>query len=235
MTAASYGVIIPCFNSEETILETLHSVISQSFPPKQVIVVNDGSLDLTEKLVADFIKPYANYQIVTTPNMGLSAARNLGIKMLDDCDFIAFLDSDDIWHESKMELQIKILQKENDFVGICCDFSNFTDDKNNSVRVRHNFYGATQRGILLQASKIWGSGSAVVIRKKPLRDQNIFDPRLRFAEDLDAWCSIRELGEWGFLPDNLVSIRNSSGSMQGKLSHNPEIYLQSFELILEKW
>ena len=230
-----YGVVIPCYNSEATIIQTLTSVLNQSFPPHHVVVVNDGSSDQTAKFVTEFIDKFPNATLISTPNKGLSAARNLGLTHLKDCEFVAFVDSDDIWHESKMELQINFLENHNEVVGVSCDFINFSEDQRVISSTKHLFFGTSQRTILLQAAKIWGSASAVVVRREALTDFNLFDTNLKFAEDLDAWCKIRELGQWGFLPDRLVSIRTSPNSMQGQIRNNPSLYVESYDYILRKW
>lgn len=95
-----FSVIIPLYNKEKFILNTLNSVFSQSFSNFEVIVVNDGSSDNSLNIVKGF--NYPNIRIVTQSNAGVSAARNKGIA-LSQGHWIAFLDADDIWSSSHLE------------------------------------------------------------------------------------------------------------------------------------
>lgn len=234
MSGGTYGVIIPCYNSESTVIDSLDSVMRQSVLPSQIVIVNDGSTDRTEQIVQHYISKIPFAKLITTENHGLSSARNLGLASLVGCEFVAFLDSDDIWHDSKMELQLGLLRTSKMLVAVCSDFSIFVTEPGID-ELRHYFYGASPRKIILQSAIIWGSGSAVVMRMGALETNNLFDIDLRFAEDLDAWCKVCEYGEWGFLPEKLVYIRQSQSSMQGSLRNNPDLYLHSYLYILDKW
>jgi glycosyltransferase involved in cell wall biosynthesis len=235
MIKHAYGVVIPCYNSEETVFDTLNSVFNQSIPPYHVVVVNDGSSDQTARIVTEFIQKHPNGTLISTTNKGLSEARNLGLKHLKDCEFISFVDSDDVWHLSKMESQIDFLEKHREIAGVTCDFIDFSGQDGILSGKKHRFYNSSKRTILLQSAKIWGSASAVVIRREALRDLNLFDINLKFAEDLDAWCTIREFGQWGYLSNQLVYIRSRPNSMQGKIRSNPSLYIESFNFIISKW
>ena len=96
------SVIIPTYNRYEFLKRALNSVYAQTFLPSEVIVVDDGSTDNTSHIQLDFPKIKYIYQ----KNSGVSSARNTGIKNATS-DWIAFLDSDDTWLESKLELQVQ--------------------------------------------------------------------------------------------------------------------------------
>ena len=100
-------VIIPTYNRYEFLKRAIRSVISQSYNAKEIIVVDDGSSDNTSKIVQDF--PFIKY--IFQKNSGVSSARNLGIKNASH-EWIAFLDSDDEWYESKLKEQI-VFHREN--------------------------------------------------------------------------------------------------------------------------
>jgi glycosyltransferase involved in cell wall biosynthesis len=100
------SVVIPAYNREATVETAIRSVLWQTVPPHEVIVVDDGSTDATAarvQAVAD-----SRVRLVTQPNGGISAARNRGIAEAG-CDWVAFQDSDDEWLPRKLELQLAAL------------------------------------------------------------------------------------------------------------------------------
>lgn len=90
------SIIIPSYNSEKTISKTLNSVINQTYNNIEIIVVNDGSTDRTQKIVEQFCQLDDRITLISEPNRGVSAARNIGINSSTG-DFISFLDSDDTY------------------------------------------------------------------------------------------------------------------------------------------
>lgn len=107
MEKASVSVIIPCFNSEKTILRALCSVKEQTLPVKEIICIDDCSTDNTVKIIKEFITdhPYVPVKLVeNTVNRGPSFSRNTGWNLAQE-NYIAFLDSDDTWHHQKVFFQ----------------------------------------------------------------------------------------------------------------------------------
>ncbi len=107
MSAPLISVIIPTFNRSYCLAETLDSVLRQSFKNYELIVVDDGSTDATPQLLDQYAGRLAHLQ---TSHAGPSAARNAGIGMARG-DYIAFLDSDDLWAPRKLERQVDFFQK----------------------------------------------------------------------------------------------------------------------------
>jgi len=102
--------IIPCFNAEKWIVETLNSVISQDGEfEKEIVVINDGSTDNTEEIIKN---NFSDVLITTTINQGASKARNLGTS-ISTGEYIQYLDADDILAENKITKQLKILSETN--------------------------------------------------------------------------------------------------------------------------
>lgn len=102
-------VIIPAYNAEKTIGETLESVFRQSYPSVEVIVVDDGSTDNTPALVENYAKTYMNIRYIRQENSGVAAARNTGIRASKG-EYVAPLDADDLWHPRKLEFHIAALE-----------------------------------------------------------------------------------------------------------------------------
>ena len=100
------SVVIPTFNAESTITETVESVLSQSFTDFELLVINDGSTDDTLSQLAE-IKD-SRLRILSFPNGGVAASRNRGIEHSTGA-YIAFLDADDIWARDKLKEQLMAL------------------------------------------------------------------------------------------------------------------------------
>ena len=116
----SVSVIIPAYNSANTIIRALQSVAAQTLAPLEIIVVDDASTDTTHDLVTTFASSSSiPVRVVTqTINSGPSAARNAGWDRAIG-DYIAFLDADDQWHPRKIELQYPIMQTQPEVTMSC--------------------------------------------------------------------------------------------------------------------
>src|SRR3712207_3352824 len=101
------SVIIPVYNGEKTIQETIESVLNQTFPSFELIVINDGSHDSTLDIVSSIKDP--RIKVFSYPNAGLSASRNRGISVACG-EYVSFIDADDLWTPDKLEAQYKALQ-----------------------------------------------------------------------------------------------------------------------------
>ena len=101
------SVVIPTYNRAAQVVEAVRSVTAQTFPPAEIIVVDDGSTDCTAQLFAS-AKPPVRY--IRKDNNGVSSARNAGVKAATS-EWVAFLDSDDLWRPEKLERQIKCVNR----------------------------------------------------------------------------------------------------------------------------
>ena len=109
--------VVPVFNGAPFVSETLDSILRQSVPPDEIIVVDDGSTDGTPDVIARY-RQHVRY--VSKKNGGPAAARNLGIRLAHN-EFIAFLDHDDLWHPRKLEIQLSRFEL-NPTLGFCRTF-----------------------------------------------------------------------------------------------------------------
>ena len=103
-----FSVIIPAYNAEKFIKNSINSVLNQTVKDFEIIVVNDGSKDDTAKVVAE-TKDY-RVRLISQENAGVSAARNTGIKNAKG-DFICFLDADDLWKPNHLEVVLQLINK----------------------------------------------------------------------------------------------------------------------------
>ncbi|NVK28545.1 MAG: glycosyltransferase family 2 protein [Flavobacteriia bacterium] len=106
------GVLIPMYNAEKTIEETLRSVLAQSELPYEICIVDDGSTDNSDAIVRKYAHEDNSilWKIVQMPNKGLGAARNAGLEVMTS-DYVAFLDSDDCWTADKLRHTREFLER----------------------------------------------------------------------------------------------------------------------------
>lgn len=105
------SVIIPTYNSEKYIAATLESVIGQTYCDLEVLIMNDGSQDRTAEIVQEYALRDPRIKLVNlVENRGVSAARNKGVEMASG-EWIAYLDSDDLWKPNKVEKQLRFAEK----------------------------------------------------------------------------------------------------------------------------
>jgi len=124
------SVVIPYYNRAHTIIRALESVVNQTYSNFEIILINDGSTDNSEKIVNDFFAKHKNVELIHLKqvNSGPSKARNEGIRMARG-EYIAFLDSDDSWEHKKLELQIGFMEKNPDCMITGTNYNIITDGK----------------------------------------------------------------------------------------------------------
>ncbi len=209
MKQPTVSVVIPTYNHASFLKKALQSVIEQSFQDWEAVVVNNFSEDDTAEVVASFGDP--RIRLVDFRNNGIIAAsRNHGIG-LSRGEYVAFLDSDDIWYPDKLLRCIEKLGEGNDVV---CHGENWTQE---GVPFKKVFYGplaATGYEALLKDGNCL-STSAIVARKSVLESAGNFseDPEIVTVEDYDLWLRLAErksrfafveeiLGEYTLHPGN---------------------------------
>jgi glycosyltransferase involved in cell wall biosynthesis len=122
-------VVVPAYNGETYISEALSSILAQTCKPREVIVINDGSIDRTREVVATFGSAVT---CISTENNGVQAARNLGTEMAQGM-WIALCDQDDLWDPDYLESQARLIQQEPDLEFIFSNFRYLRDGKPSSL------------------------------------------------------------------------------------------------------
>ena len=178
---------MPAFNAEDTILESINSVINQTYENWELIVINDGSSDNTINVVQE-IKD-GRIKLITQKNKGVAEARNKGI----DCssgDYIAFLDSDDIWHHKKLELQLDFFNT-NQVDLLHTDFYYFTNTINDKIYKKYiepyNLELTDYEKLLVNDIIVT---SSVMIHKNIINKLGYFDSTFHGVEDWDYWIRL---------------------------------------------
>ncbi|MCO4782966.1 MAG: glycosyltransferase [Candidatus Cloacimonetes bacterium] len=202
------SVVIPTYNRRDTLKRAIDSVLSQTYQNIEIIVIDDGSTDDTSQLLASYgDKIFAIHQ----KNQGVSHARNTGIA-ISSGEWIAFLDSDDMWLESKIQLQLESLGDSKLLV-------NHTQEIwiRNGVRVnpkkKHFKYDGSEFNDNLDICRI--SPSSVVIHRSVFSKTGGFDISLPACEDYDLWLRICNQFEVQYLDKQLVQ---KTGGHEDQLS-----------------
>lgn len=194
------SVVIPAYNAERFLEATLESALSQTFPPCEVIVVNDGSTDRTEEIALSF---GSRIHYIKQQNQGLSCARNTGIAAAKG-EWIALLDSDDLMTPDKLYKQARVIDTNFDLVLIYSAFTFLYPD------------GSTKASDFFPSSNLWPAlryrspilPSTCIIRRAALLEVGGF--RTLPAEDWDMWFRlIRRYSAAAFhgLPESLLFYR----------------------------
>lgn len=211
------SVVIPTYNRADLLPRALRSVLDQTFRDFELIIVDDGSTDNTKEIVDGFRSSFENIIYVSQPNSGQCAyPKNHGIE-LSKGRFVAFLDSDDEWMPKKLEMQLRVLQKEPDLGFVGCNITVFDNATGETLRtheldryVRNDFVEEMLRLNVL-------TPSAVMVRREVLKDVGVFDTELNVADDLDMWLRISDKYRFGFVPEYLLRYCIHGGSMLGNL------------------
>ena len=184
------SVIIPTHNRRDFVREALASVLAQTYQDLEIIVIDDGSDDDTRIVVDEFSRASPVLQYVFQSNQGVSAARNHGVA-LSHGQFLAFLDSDDVWQPSKLESQVAFFSTHPE-ASICQTEEIWL---RNGVRVNpHNKHRKASGDIFARSLELClVSPSAVMLRRALFDQLGGFDPDLPACEDYDLWLRIAAL------------------------------------------
>jgi GT2 family glycosyltransferase len=118
------SVLIPTYNRRHYVVDAIQSVIAQDYADMEIIVVDDGSTDATDEALAPYL---SRIQLIRTKNQGPAMARNVGMQAARG-DYVAFLDSDDLYYPFKVRLQAHLLDEYPDIGMVYSEFSAFNDD-----------------------------------------------------------------------------------------------------------
>ncbi len=193
------SVVIPTLNRINTLQRALDSVINQTYKPAEIIVVDNGSNDGTLKFLRE---QYPKITILTENKIGVSSARNKGIKKSIN-QWIALLDSDDAWHPRKLEIQTSMLDSAlKEYNLIHTDEVWFRNNKHINQMKKHKKQGGYIFERCLSLCCI--SPSSVLFKKNILDKVGLFDESLPVCEDYDMWLKICSSEEVLFAQDKLT-------------------------------
>lgn len=206
------SIIIPAFNSEKYIRESVDSALGQIYKNIEVIVVDDGSTDNTKKVLEPYIVRN-KIRYIYQKNNGLSAARNLGIKAAKG-EFIAFLDADDIFLPEKVRKQIEYLENNPKCDMNYCGIYHFYENKpQNFFKLNYKYFSGNE----VFKELLWKNfinPLSVVFKRETIEKYGMFDETFRRTEDWEYWVRLAWQGaKFCFLPDILAKYRINRKSM----------------------
>lgn len=210
-------IVVPAYNAGGYIKNTIDSVLKQTFSDFELLIVNDCSKDNTVEIVMDYMARDVRIRLINLPvNMGAPAGpRNVGIKQSLG-KWIAFLDSDDIWHPQKLQRQIELLERTG--ARFCSTkMVDFTDESN--LRLCDAAPDDYEWITFSQQLKKLRTPTSSVVAERELMIKNLFNEDISFKarEDLDCWLHCHEeIGRSVKITVPMLGYRIISGQISGK-------------------
>jgi glycosyltransferase involved in cell wall biosynthesis len=228
------SVIIPAYNAEAFIQQTLGSVLSQTYKNIEVLVVDDGSQDRTPEIVRLVAQADSRVRLLQQANVGVAIARNRAIQ-LSKGEYIAPLDADDVWYPEKLEKQVNCFLQASPYVGLVYCWSAHIDEENQLTGgwIAHGLEG--QVFFPLVYRNFIGNASAPLMRRTCLEQVGLYNTNLKMqnaqgTEDWDIYLRIAEKYEFRVIPELLVGYRQVNGSMScdySKMTRSHNLIMKS--------
>jgi len=207
-----FSVIIPSYNSDKTIERALKSVINQTFKDFEIIIVDDGSVDDTKEVIKKFFQNNKDikYKYIYQENTGPSAARNNAVKNSTG-KYLAFLDSDDEWHFSKLQIQYeKISELSAKFISSKYTINDFKNiDERDIKKYLFNDFLISNRT----------STPCTIVEKVLFDSVGGFDEKLSYSEDYNLWLKISFREPLYIINNELVRLHKEPYGESGLSSH----------------
>jgi glycosyltransferase involved in cell wall biosynthesis len=231
----SISVVIPAYNREHTVLTAIRSVLWQTLPPTEVIVVDDGSTDGTARAVESLAEPAV--RLIRQDNGGISAARNTGIRA-SRCEWVAFQDSDDEWLATKLERQFAAhaadpARPNAFYCGMV--IAGALDEAGGTARRRIAYHpDPSVAGVsgnlgptLLRTNPI--STQTLVARRETLHQAGLFDTDMKSLVDWDIAIRLARLGPIGFVDEPLVIQRFTPNSITRDMAKRIDSWIRMLD------
>jgi glycosyltransferase involved in cell wall biosynthesis len=227
------SVVVPAFNAEATIDETLRSVRAQTHLNLEILVIDDGSIDRTAEIAAAHALIDNRVRLIRQLNAGVASARNRGVSEAG-ADLLAFVDADDLWGPDKIHKQLLAFRSGGPRTGLVYTWYAFIDNENR--------IGATYRPIdvgdvrdRICRTNFVGNGSTALVTRTAFDRAGGFDPTLRAqgaqgCEDWQFYVDVAEGHDFAVVPEVLTGYRQSPNNM----SSDPMRMLRSSGLVAER-
>ena len=204
------SVIIPAYNREKHIKRAIESILAQSFNNFEIIIVDDGSVDNTKKVIDLYVsekKVLYFYQ----QNQGVSSALNNGIRKASG-KYIAILHSDDFWiDKQKLEKQVNFLDNNKEYVLVGGGIIRIKEDNTEVSRILYPQEDGEIRESILSSCLF--ASSAVMFKKDTFEKVGGFDENLETCEDWDLWMRMGKMGKFHNVPEYFTYYQESNKSL----------------------
>jgi glycosyltransferase involved in cell wall biosynthesis len=226
--AKTVSVVLPTFNRAWIVREAIDSVLGQTYKDFELIVVDDGSTDETESVLAEY---GGQIRVIRQENRGVSAARNAGIVNASG-KLIALLDSDDLWIPKKLEMQVDFFRRNPE--ALICQTQEIwiRNGKRVNPRKRHKKLS----GMIFEPSLslCLVSPSAVMFDKILIDDVGFFDETLPACEDYDLWLRVGLKYPVFLIDENLTVKRGGHADQLSRNAMLDKYRIQSIEKLLDR-
>ncbi len=222
------SVIIPMYNTRDYIEKTVQSVLAQTYKRLEIVIVDDGSTDNGAEIVQKLQKSDSRILYIRQENGGVSAARNNAIANSSG-EYLAFLDSDDLWSAEKLEKQINRIQTTK-MEACYCGYQYFCGSEMGKRYPERYFEGKILEEVIKEKVSVWTS--TIVIKKSIASDNGIsFRAGLNWSEDMDFFCRLMYKCSFCCVKENLALYRQRENSLS--VSPNRAIEIKLWEDYLE--
>lgn len=227
------SIIVPVYNVEKYIDKCLKSLVNQTLKDIEIIVVNDGSPDNSQKIIDKYVKKYKNIKSFIKKNGGISDARNYGIKQAKG-DYIAFVDSDDYIDEKMMEkMYEKAIEKSYDIVEcnlhIADDNGQIINDEFHTLPKDIKELEGKKKYMTNMYTSVWNK-----IYKKSLFDYNVRFKKGVWFEDVEfLYKLIPYVNTIGFVNDNLYYYVQHEGSITRTFDNRLFCYVDNWNGVVD--
>ena len=227
------SALVPAYNAEAFIGDTLDSIINQTYTNIEVLVVDDGSQDRTAEIVESIAQKDSRVTLLRQSNAGVAAARNLAIQKSTG-DYIAPIDADDIWYPQKLEKQMQCMLTADPSVELIYTWTASVTEKGLLDGGYTNYLVQGEVYLALLCKNFVGNASVPLIRRTCIERVGGYNVQLKAnnaqgCEDWDLMLRVAEHYQFRVVPEILVGYRGVPGSM----SSNIKSMGKSYALILE--
>lgn len=238
------SVIIPTYNRANIVTDAIESVLNQTYKNIEIIVVDDGSIDNTKEI----LRHYENrIKYIYKLNAGASSARNAGVREAKG-EYIAFLDSDDLWHPERLAEIRNYLENNQEYSAVITDVENIegTTGKTIGYILYEKNWPYSENVLPYVIKYLIGGFSNLTIKREAVLELGEFDEKLKTAEDIDYFLRIATRYKIGLLAKPLLKYRKSADSLSHKIftknrlvvidkfkNNNPEL-ARKYETIINK-
>jgi glycosyltransferase involved in cell wall biosynthesis len=224
------SITICCYNGEKYIDSTLQSVFSQTYKNWEIVLINDGSTDSTEKIIQEYIRQGFPITYYYQPNTGLGAARNKSVELARG-QFIAILDQDDIWYPTKLEKQVPLIENCVE-IGFIYSDSDIIDENDNVISYGTMIDDSYEGNVFIPMLKhaFFPSWPTVLIRKELIHNVGGFR-NYSSAEDFDLLLKIS-------FDSSVLAVKKSLAAYRihkNQLSSDRYKFLSEFLSIYDYW
>ena len=208
--AETVSVLMSCFNGAHWIEEAIISVLNQSHPIDEFVIVDDGSKDNSLEIIKKWSDKNNKIKIIRKDNTGLADSLNVGIRA-SSCDWIARIDVDDLWHKDRLKKQIEISSNDKNIQFVC---GSAIEINSQGQEIKHFKYPTKHKALRnnLLSMKRFPAHSSVIYRKSLVKKLGLYRDCKKISEDHDMWLRISEETDLVCCNDSITYVRKHSGT-----------------------